>query len=139
MPIDLNEAAQKDNPFLKKERFLPNQGADLTIADIRYEEIGTEKESKPVITWKEPEKPMICNKTNLKIITFLYGSTPEQYIGKKVHVYHNPLTEFAGNIVGGLSVSTPRQAPVEAPEPVVTGGNTPINTDDIPHPADTHD
>lgn len=76
------------------------QGSDmvLTIKELKPEEImGTngKKEKGFVCHFAEPQKPMILNKTNCKIIEKIYG-TPfiEDWIGKKIQLFVTAVSAF---------------------------------------------
>lgn len=62
------------------------------------------KEEKLVIHFHENVKPMICNRTNAKVITKLH-KTPyiEQWAGKKIQLYSSRITAF-GEEVDALRV-----------------------------------
>lgn len=79
----------------------------LTIKNVRQEEvIGTDgkKEGCIVCYWVEPEKPMILNATNAKMIQKLIG-TPyiEQWAGHKIQIGIEKVKAF-GDIVEALRV-----------------------------------
>lgn len=56
-----------------------------------------------VIRWVENELPMVCNRTNAKVISTLYGKYLEDWRGKKIQLYSAP-TRFGGEVVDGLRV-----------------------------------
>lgn len=79
----------------------------LTIRNIRQEEvIGTDgkKEECIVCYWVEPQKPMILNATNAKMIQKLLG-TPyiEQWAGHKVQIGIEKVKAF-GDVVEALRI-----------------------------------
>lgn len=57
------------------------------------------KEEKLVIHFHENVKPMICNRTNAKVITKLH-KTPyiEQWAGKKIQLYSSRITAFGEEV-----------------------------------------
>lgn len=62
----------------------------LTIAGIKVEELrmrGGAKENKPVVTFKETKKKLVCNKTNADSIAEMYGREATEWIGKRVTLY----------------------------------------------------
>ncbi|HTE41722.1 MAG TPA: hypothetical protein VK629_12895 [Steroidobacteraceae bacterium] len=59
----------------------------LTIKNVIAGEltaVGGRKSKKPIVHFREPVKPLICNKTNAKTIATLYGNAVEQWKGKRV-------------------------------------------------------
>jgi hypothetical protein len=51
------------------------------------------------------EKPMTLNKTNGNRIAKITGEGDfDKWIGKQVEIYHDPMVEFKGEIVGGIRV-----------------------------------
>lgn len=80
----------------------------LTIKEMHPEEItgtGGRKEQGFVCHFIEPQKPMILNKTNCKIIEKLYG-TPfiEDWVGKKIQLYVETGVEAFGTVVDALRI-----------------------------------
>lgn len=57
------------------------------------------KEEKLVIHFQENVKPMICNRTNAKVITKLH-KTPyiEQWAGKRIQLYSSRITAFGEEV-----------------------------------------
>ena len=61
----------------------------LTIVDVTIENIGMNdnKENKPIIYFKETDKPLVLNKTNAVSISHLYGDQTAGWIGKRIALY----------------------------------------------------
>ena len=80
----------------------------LTIKDIRIETVtgeGGKKEDCTVMYFEEDVKPLICNKTNCKIMAKLYKSPQiEDWIGRKVQLYPDHNVRFGSDIVEGVRV-----------------------------------
>ena len=96
----------------------PGQDLILTIKSVGVETItGTngKKEEKLVIHFSGDEKPMICNRTNAKVISRIH-KTPyiEQWVGKQVQLYSSRVTAF-GEEVDAIRVRdfVPKQAEVD--------------------------
>lgn len=88
----------------------------LTIRSVGRELVtstGGKKEECVVAHFFEDVKPMILNRTNLKMIQKIY-STPfiDEWVGRKIQVYQDK-TRFGGDIVECLRIrpSVPHQAP----------------------------
>jgi len=52
------------------------------------------KKLKPVLYFKEPVPKMIMNITNGNTITSLYGSHPDNWVGKQIQVFATPVKAF---------------------------------------------
>ena len=59
-----------------------------------------------VLTFKDKQKGMICNKTNAGRIAFLYGDDTDGWIGKPIKLT-SEFVEFQGKTVKGLRVKPP--------------------------------
>ena len=93
----------------------------LTIDYVRQEKVtGSDGKSEelPVCHWKEQQKPMILNSTNLKMIAKVLGSPYiEDWSGKKIQIGSERVKAF-GDVVDALRVRKfiPKQA--ESNEPL---------------------
>ncbi len=74
----------------------------LTIRELREEEVGQKKDRKWVMYFQGQDKGLVMNKTNSKTLIRLYGepddiedhkSVTAQYRGKPITRYFNPDTE----------------------------------------------
>lgn len=86
---------------------LPEDGSTVTftIEKIEMQEIGKEKQRKPVITFEELDKAFVCNKTNANSIAKLTASRDtDQWIGKQIRLYRTEV-EFGGEMVESIRVS----------------------------------
>ena len=94
----------------------------VTIKSIELTNVAKESEAKqerPVVHFRECEKPMVFNSTNLKRAAKALGSEEtDEWIGKRLVVYFDEDVEFGGEIVGGLRVRKVQgRAAQEAPTP----------------------
>lgn len=79
--------------LLTIERFVGEE--EVTTADG--------KKQKQVLYFEEDVPKMILNITNGNILTQLYGSHPEQWIGKQIQVYATPVKAF-GKVQDALRI-----------------------------------
>lgn len=95
---------------------------------------GDEPEYKWLIRFKEFEKPMVLNSTNIKRLAKACDSDDtDEWTGKQVVLYVDPDVEFAGNIVGGLRIRSKAKAHGTTQVPSkTTGGKFDDMEDDIP-------
>ena len=79
------------------------------IAEVTLEHMsGTaDEESKPVLSFTDDVKPLICNQTNWGVIEEAYGSETADWQGREIEVYHDPNIQFGNKRVGGLRVRIP--------------------------------
>ena len=98
--------------FLKASD-LPDEGSlAVTIEKISLEEIGKDKETKPVIYFAETSTGMICNKTNARTIARLVGSEDfDDWIGKVIRLYRTEV-DFQGEMVEAIRVRSKPDKPV---------------------------
>jgi len=108
MTEQLTHFKKLQNPDYLGSYELPN-GEDmiLTIKSVAKEMItgtGGKKEEKMVIHFLESVKPMICNRTNAKLIAKIL-KTPyiEKWAGKQIQLYSSRITAF-GEEVDALRV-----------------------------------
>ena len=91
-----------------------------TIAKVTMEEVGREFERKFAVTFQARDmKPMLLNKTNMRILVTLYGTDTDGWLGKQVVVYNDPNVIFGGQLVGGLRLKAVQQSRRPAPAPPV--------------------
>lgn len=86
---------------------LPEDGTvvPFVIEEIRVEEIGREKQSKPVIYLKGQEKGFVANKTNCNSIAKVLGSRDtDDWIGKTIKLYSTEV-QFGDEMVESIRVS----------------------------------
>jgi hypothetical protein len=84
---------------------LPEEGSQLvTIEKIALEEIGRDKETKPVIYFEEFSRALVCNKTNARAIARAIGSEDfDDWVGSKINLYRADV-EFQGEMVEAIRV-----------------------------------
>lgn len=79
----------------------------LTIGNVAVETVvgpNGKKEDCPVCRFREQEKPMVLNRTNMKMIEKIY-KTPiiEEWAGKRIQIYPTT-TKFGGDVVECLRI-----------------------------------
>lgn len=111
---------------------LPEDGVAVpfTIEDVTTEEIGKEKQLKPVIAFKGQDKGFVANKTNCNTIAKALGSRDtEDWIGKTILLYATEV-QFGDEMVESIRVKLKAgKATGEAskrPAPVVDSDGDPI-------------
>ena len=91
----------------------------VTIADVKIEEVGRDKESKPVVYFVGKQKGLVLNRVNSKKIAEIAGSQDtEDWPGTKITIFPTT-TDFGGEEVECIRVKAPSKAatPKAKPEP----------------------
>jgi hypothetical protein len=87
---------------------LKDQTHVVKIADVKIEEVGQNKETKPVAYFEGKPKGMVLNKTNSRKIASLAGSPEtEDWVGVEVAIYPTE-TEFGGESVECIRIKAPK-------------------------------
>lgn len=97
--------------FLKKSD-TTEAGKIVTVQSLSSTNVGSpdKPEDKWTMSFVELDKPLVMNKTNLKRAAVIFNSKQtEDWIGKKVNLYFDPMVEFAGEIKGGLRLKPAEQ------------------------------
>jgi hypothetical protein len=84
---------------------LPEEGSETyTIEGVEIEEIGMDKERKPVLHFKETNKGFVLNKTNAKTISRVLNSEDfDDWNGHSINLYRCEV-EFQGDMVEAIRV-----------------------------------
>jgi len=106
---------------------LPEEGVQpATIEKIAIEEIGREKQRKPVIYFEDLDKAFVCNKTNANTIAKITGSRNlEDWTGKTIHLYRAEV-EFGGEMVESIRVKIKPAKPQSKPRMQIDEEGEPI-------------
>lgn len=100
----------KKSNFLKKEDV--GNGALLTITgctEVNVAADGAPEELKWCLHFSEVEKPCVLNSTNGQIIAGFIGSdNTDDWVGRKIVLYHDPSVSFGGKLIGGIRARAPR-------------------------------
>ena len=103
---------------------LNNRTVKVTIDKVIFEEIGQNRDKKPVVLFEKVKKGMVLNKTNAKRIGKMYGEQMDNWSGKEIELY-SELVPFQGEDVPSIRVR------VEAPErPQREDFNAPLGAQD---------
>lgn len=110
----------RESKFLKKEDV--GRGMQLTITGCIQKNVakeGAEPEHKWCLTFKEEDKPLVLNSTNIQLVEQICGSDDTDYwVGKRIVAYTDPTISFGGKVVGGIRVRKPKPtAPAQPPPP----------------------
>ena len=111
---------------------LNGSAVPVTINDVKVEQIGRDRDTKPVVYFQGKTKGLVLNKTNAKKIADIAGSPDtDDWAGVQILIFPSE-TEFSGETVECIRVKAPSRAakpkPVQ-PEPEPAGE---ISDEDIP-------
>ena len=103
----------RESKFLKKEEVDP--AVLVTINGIEKHNVameGADPEYKWCMTFKELDKPLVMNMTNLQMTSMICGSEDtDDWMGHKIVLYNDPNVSFGGKIMGGVRIRKPKQQP----------------------------
>jgi hypothetical protein len=94
---------------------LKNRTAKVAIKEVVCEEIGQNKENKPIIYFDKVEKGLVLNKTNAVEIAATHGDQMEGWTGKEIELF-SQMVPFQGQNVPAIRVRAVAEAP-EATDP----------------------
>lgn len=107
----MKATAMIPSKFLKKEDVDPPKL--VTIKALRQANVAMDdqpEEMKWTVLFKELEKPMVLNSTNIQLLTKALGTDEtDEWVGKQVVVYNDPNVSFAGKITGGVRIRAPKK------------------------------
>jgi hypothetical protein len=116
---------------------LGDQTVNVTISDIKIEQVGQDRDTKPVAYFQGKTKGLVLNKTNSRKIASIAGSPEtDDWVGVQIAIFPTE-TEFAGESVecirvkaakGTRTVTAEHHVPPSEPEPKAA----PVTDDDIP-------
>lgn len=88
----------------------------VTIRRVIKEEVGTEREIRPILFYEGEEKGIVLNKTNTNTIRRLYGDETDDWIGMTVQI-GTEMVSFNGETKPAIRIWPPRKtkAGVNAP------------------------
>ncbi len=105
----MNVNQMMPSKFIKKEDV--GNGVLYEITGVEEQDAGTQEnmDMKWVLLFKETDKPLILNKTNMTAVSTILGSEEsEDWIGKQVVLYNDPNIQFKGKVTGGVRLRAKR-------------------------------
>ena len=94
--------------YLKKEDL--SGPTDVTVIDVRPEPVPGANRLKLVIEFREFEKPLILNATNIKRLSTLFGTSNIAAWRGPISLYVDEKVEYAGAMIGGIRVRPAKEA-----------------------------
>ncbi len=116
-----------------KHADLNGQDVTVTIDSMKIEEVGMDRETKPVLSFKDAKKGLVLNMTNYDTIALAYGEETDNWCNQKITLY-GAQAQFGGKIVDCIRVRPLASPPAEVkaePETKVVDLKSELN-DSIP-------
>lgn len=88
--------------YLKKEDL--DGAITVTINDVWSETMRGQKQPKLVVGFREFEKGLILNKTNIRILASTFRTTNTANWRGEVELYVEENVEYSGRVVGGIRI-----------------------------------
>ena len=111
------------SPYLKAAD-LNNRTIKLKVEKVVFEEIGQEKDKKPVIYFVDVKKGLVLNRTNATTIGSVHGQEFEGWTGKEIELF-SMMVPFNGQNVAAIRVRAAPEEPVP-PRPTRADPNDPL-------------
>jgi hypothetical protein len=106
-----------ESKFLKKED--AERPVLATISTVDQQNVaapGAGNEMKWCMHFKELDKPLVLNSTNIQLCKSIFGSDDtDDWLGKQIVLYNDPNVSYAGKLTGGIRVRAPKKQ-AQAPQ-----------------------
>lgn len=120
--------------YLKADDF-EDDSPIVVIKRITVEEVGKDKDRRPILFFEGEEKGIVLNKTNATNIARAYGTDTDGWMGKKIQI-GTEMVSFNGETKPAIRLYPPRKAKASVNAPL-TGqfddrNPPPMDDSDIP-------
>ncbi len=93
----------------------------VIMTEVRTEEVGRDKELRPVLFFKGKDKGIVLNKTNAKKISDAFGPETDDWFGQSIILFE-AMVDYGGDTVPAIRVAIPApEVPDRVPGPRVNG------------------
>ena len=103
---------------------LGGRSVKVTIAEVMLEEVGEERDEKPILYFKGKKKGVVLNVTNATVLEEAFGDEMDDWTGKEIEIYNDPSIMFGKKKTGGIRVRV--GAKPEPPPPAEDDGEIPF-------------
>jgi hypothetical protein len=110
----------RESKFLKQGDI--GKGVLWTVNNIEKCNVaaeGADPEYKWGVSFKESDKPLVLNATNIQLLEKMLGDDTDLWVNKHVVLYVDPNVMYAGKVVGGIRVRAPKPGAVKPAPPAV--------------------
>lgn len=94
--------------FLKADDCMTNKV--MIIQSITQEEVGADKEIKPILRFVGENRGLVLNRVNGSMLQMLHGNSVDAWVGKQIELYRD-LVQFGGKTVPAIRLRQPPPAP----------------------------
>lgn len=102
----------RESKFVKQSDV--GDGLLVTITNVERYNVaaqGAEPEEKWCLEFRELDKPLVLNSTNIQLCAKICASEDtDDWTGKQVVLYVDPTVSYGGKIIGGIRVRAPKKA-----------------------------
>jgi hypothetical protein len=89
--------------YFKASAFGPGQTYDLTISKLVLEEVGQDREQKPVAFFVEDPRGLVLSGAKYNLLAQKAGTRDaDKFVGLKVRLSNDPTIRYKGKITGGV-------------------------------------
>lgn len=88
----------------------------LTMGKVKIEQVGRDKDERPVVRFQEDDRGLVLNATNNNFLIEAFGRESDGWFGHQIELYAIQ-TEFAGKPTVGLRVRLPKKNSATRPAP----------------------
>ncbi len=99
---------------------LNNRTVKVKIDKVIFEEIGQNKDKKPVMYFEKVQKGLVLNKTNATTIEAIYGEQMDGWTGKEIELF-SMMVPFQGQNVAAIRVRAVAELALAAAETALAG------------------
>jgi len=96
--------------WMAKEDVPEGTGVDLQMRSVSHETVGDDQAEKYALHFHGSYKPLLLNKTNVRVIVALYGADSGRWVNQPINVYCDPLVGYGGRLTGGVRVRAAQAA-----------------------------
>ena len=79
----------------------------MVMRNLEFEEVGQQRDRKPVLYFEKAQKGLVVNKTNTNKIAGIYGPDTDDWMGHPIELYPSE-TDFQGETVPCIRVRAPK-------------------------------
>jgi hypothetical protein len=103
--------------FLRAADLPEGASIPVVIDKVTLEEVGEDRETKPVAYFKGKQKGLVLNKTNAGVIADAYGDESDGWTNKPINLVVSKVL-FQGKFTPCVRVELPKKLRTQAPAPV---------------------
>lgn len=107
---------------------LQGREVEVTIGNVVIEEVGKDKEKRPILYFQGKQKGVVLNKTNAHNVGVIYGPDTEAWVGQRVTLFV-VWTDFQGKSVEAIRIRGPQHRTAAPAAPTLAAAPTPAQSE----------